>query len=1072
MMTVRARATHKFFPAARNLHSLWICGMAPMLLSLAVLAQQPVKFDSATISGLPARNIGSAAMSGRIAALDGVNENGRVTLFAASASGGVWKSVNGGTTFKPVFDREAVQSIGAIAVDPSDSKKVWVGTGESWVRNSVSVGDGIYKSTDGGENWTNMGLRGSEHISKILIDPKDKNGNTVLACATGPLWSDSDERGVYKTSDGGKSWRKVLGGANASTGCGLIARSLAEPETIYASLWDFRRQGWTFRSGGPGSGIYRSTDGGEHWTEINDSNSKGLPDKPWGRVALAVAPSKPQVIYANIESKKSALYRSDDGGKNWTRLDAGRFMIWRPFYFGNLIVDPKDENKIFKPDGVLLLSVNGGRSFSIVSNNAHGDFHDVWISPLDPNVVYAGDDGGLWRSEDGGTRWKHQMNLPVSQFYHVSTDNADPYHVYGGLQDNSDWVGDSSYPGGVTNSRWENMYFGDGFWMFEDPADSNYIYTEAQGGEIGRVNRFTHEIRLIKPLPEYGEKKLRFNWNTPIHMSPNEKGTIYIGAQFLFRSRDHGQSWERISPDLTTNDPEKQKQEESGGVTIDNSAAEMHTSIYSISESPKNGQIIWVGTDDGNLQITRDGAKTWTNVVGNVPNLPKFSWVSWVEASRFNEGTAYATFDRHTFGDLDTYVYKTTDYGKTWIALPVRENGAHGYAHVIKEDTVDPDLLFLGTEFGLWISTDGGQRWAQYKGSDFPAVAVRDLVVQARASDLVLATHGRGIWIIDDITPLRALKPQLTEKDAALVPGPPAIQYFNAQGGWPEGDETFNGPSRPTDAFITYYQKHRHIFGDLKIEIFAPDGTLLDTIAGSKHRGLNRATWSMRLSAPVVPPAAAALFDATTGPRVLPGTYTVKLTKGDQVYTGTINVVLDPRAKFTLEDRKAQYDLIMKLYNLFSRMSYATAAIESVRDAATTAEAKVGEKDPLRRSLQQLADESDSLRSKIVATKEGGMITGEERLRELVGQLYGAINNYEGRPGDYQVARAAALAHELEDVITDFHKLTDSQLPAINRGLAKKKLEPIRVLTEQDWQKQQSGGAEANPAMASMREQD
>ena len=335
-------------------------------------------------------------------------------------------------------------------------------------------------------------------------------------------------------------------------------------------------------------------------------------------------------------------------------------------------------------------------------------------------MVFAGDDGGLWRSEDGGTRWKHQLNLPVSQFYHVSVDNANPYHVYGGLQDNSTWVGDSSYPGGVSNSRWENVYGGDGFWAFEDPADPNYIYAEYQGGEIGRVNRHTLESRQHQALPNYNEKKLRFNWNTPIHMSPNEKGTIYIGAQFLFRSRDHGQSWERISPDLTTNDPEKQKQEESGGVTVDNSSAEMHTSIYSISESPKNGQIIWVGTDDGNLQITRDGAKTWTNVVTNVPGLPKNSWVSTVEASRFDEATAYATFDRHTFGDMKPYAYKTTDYGKTWTSLNVQENGVVGYAHVIKEDTVDANLLFLGTELGLWISYDGGQHWAQYKGSEFP----------------------------------------------------------------------------------------------------------------------------------------------------------------------------------------------------------------------------------------------------------------------------------------------------------------------------------------------------------------
>ena len=1029
-------------------------------VAICLQAQQPVKFDSATISGLPARNIGSAAMSGRVAAVDAVTQDGRLTLFVGSASGGVWKSVNGGTTLKPVFDRQAVQSIGAVAIDKSNPKIVWVGTGESWVRNSVSVGDGVYKSTDGGENWTNVGLRDSEHIAKILVDPKD--GNNVLVCATGHLWNDNDERGVYKTADGGKSWKKVLGGANASTGCGMLAMSGNDPKTVYASLWDFRRQGWTFRSGGPGSTLYKSTDGGDNWTELTDSNSKGLPAKPWGRVALAVAPSKPQIVYANIESKKSALFRSDDGGKNWIRLDASRFMIWRPFYFGNLIVDPNNDKKIFKPDGPLLLSTNGGTSFSVVSNAAHGDFHDVWIDPANSNIVYAGDDGGLWRSDDGGTRWKHQLNLPVSQFYHVSIDNADPYHVYGGLQDNSAWVGDSSYPGGITNAQWENMYGGDGFWMFEDPSDSAYIYAEAQGGEIGRVNRYTHEARNIKPFPNYGEKKLRFNWNTPIHMSPNEKGTIYIGAQFLFRSRDHGQTWERISPDLTTNDPEKQKQEESGGVTVDNSSAEMHTSIYSISESPKNGQIIWVGTDDGNLQVTQDGAKTWTNVVANVPDLPKASWVSTVAASRFDPNTAYATFDRHTFGDLKPYVYKTTDLGKTWTALNV--DGVRGYAHVITEDTQNPSLLFLGTEFGLWISADGGQRWGQYKGSDFPSVAVRDIVVHPRESDLVLATHGRGIWIIDDISPLRALTPDLMEKPATLIEGRPVYQYLNANGGWPTGDEAFVGNPRPEDAQITYYEKSRHIFGDLKIDILDPEGKVIDSVAGSKHRGVNRATWSMRLKPPAVPPAASALFEASQGPRVLPGTYTVRMTKGDQVYTEPLKIQLDPRAKFSMEDRKAQYDLAMKVYKMLEHMTYAVDSIEGVRDAAKARAAKLQEKDPLKAKLQQLADSSDQVRSKIVATKEGGMITGEERIREHLGELYGNVNQYEGRPGDYHAARADSLSRELEDVITEFKQLTDKELAPINASLKKKKMEAISVLTEADWQKKREQQGSSSPS--------
>ncbi|MGB8776191.1 MAG: glycosyl hydrolase, partial [Terriglobales bacterium] len=793
---------------------------------------------------------------------------------------------------------------------------------------------------------------------------------------------------------------------------------------------------------------------------------------------VQVAESKPQVVYANIEAEKGrGLYQSDDGGARWTKLDASNYMVWRPFYFGNLIVDPKDPNKIFKPDGPLLLSTDGGKSFSTVSNSGHGDFHDVWINPKNPNIVITGDDGGLWRSEDGGNRWKHQLNLPVSQFYHVSTDNSDPYHVYGGLQDNSSWVGDSSYPGGVTNSRWENMYGGDGFWMFEDTSDPDYIYAEAQGGEISRVNRYTHEMRDLHPWPNYGEKKLRFNWNTPIHMSPNEKGTLYIGAQFLFRSRDHGQSWERISPDLTTNDPEKQKQEESGGVTVDNSSAEMHTTIYSISESPKNGQIIWVGTDDGNVQITRDGAKTWTNVVGNVSGLGKNSWVSTIEASRFDEGTAYATFDRHTFGDMKPYVYKTTDYGKTWTALPAQESGVRGFAHVIKEDTVSRNVLFLGTEFGLWISVDGGQRWAQYKGTDFPDVPVDDIAVQARESDLVLATHGRGIWIVDDISPLRLLTPEVMTKDATLLPGRPSIQYFDAWGGWAEGDETFKGRNRPSDAQITYYQKGRHIFGDLKIEIFDQDGKLVDTVAGGKHRGLNRSGWGMRVKPPAVAPAASALFEAAQGPRVLPGTYTVKLTKGDQTYTEQLNVVMDPRAKYSLEDRKAQFELSMKVYRLLEHMTYSVEAIEGVRDAANARAAKLAEKDPLRKQLQQLTASCDALRSKIVATKEGGMITGEERIRELLGQLYYAVTGYDGRPADYEVARTESLGHELQDVIDDFQKLTQKELSGINASLKKKKLDSITVLVEGDWQKKKTessvaAGAGMRVAEGEMQEMD
>lgn len=1021
------------------------------LFSTALLAQTPVKFDAGTVSGLPPRNIGSATMSGRIAAVAAYNEGGRLTVFVGAASGGVWKSVNGGTTFTPVFDNQNVQSIGAVAVSPSDTKTVWVGTGESWMRNSISIGNGIYKSTDGGDNWNYSGLKDSEHIAKIIINPLD--GRVVYACATGHLWDDNEERGVYKTMDGGTTWRKVLDGANRATGCAMLAASPREPQTLYAAMWDFRRYGWTFRSGGPGSGLFKSTDGGEHWTEFTANNAKGLPAKPYGRIALAVAPDKPQVVYAMIESEKSALYRSNDGGSNWVRLDASQNMIFRPFYFGNVIVDPNDENKVFRVNGPLLLSVNGGQSFSPVSNSAHGDFHDVWIDPNNSNTVFATDDGGLWRSQDGGTRWEHLMNLPVSQFYHVSADQAEPYHVYGGLQDNSSWVADSSYPGGVTNSRWENMLGGDGFWMWEDPSDPTYIYAEAQGGELGRVNRYTHETRAIKPYARYGEKKLRFNWNTPVQVSPTDKQTLYIGAQYLYRSTDHGQSWARISPDLTTNDPEKQKQEESGGVTIDNSVAEMHTTIYSIAESPKNNKVIWVGTDDGNVQLTRDAGKTWTNVVKNVKDLGAASWVSWVEASRYAEGAAYVAFDRHTYGDMAPHVYRTTDYGKSWTALPAEAAGVRGYAHVIKEDPINEKLLFLGTEFGLWISVDEGQQWAQYKGRGFPAVAVRDIVVHPRNSDLILATHGRGIWIVDDISPLRKLTPQLLRAEAGFLPAPNVVQWMETGGGWAEGDATFNGPNRPTDAAIMYYQKSRHIYGDLKIEVFDSQGKLVGTVAGSKHRGINRAAWTMHVKPPKVPPAASAAFSASVGPRVIPGVYTVKMTKGDQVYTTKLNVVLDPRAKYTVEDRKVQFSLVMRLGGLLNHMSWAVDAILGVRDDASSRTSGLAENDPLRQQLLKLAQEVDELRAEIVATKEGGMITGEERLREYLTGVYGDVNNYEGRPTDSQVARTDALEHELADVIRKFQTVTGRELPSLNDALQTKTLPPIRVTTEEEWRK-------------------
>jgi photosystem II stability/assembly factor-like uncharacterized protein len=1003
-------------------------------------------FDSGVVSGLNARNIGSAAMSGRIAALDARIENGKVLLYVGAASGGVWKSTDGGTTFDSVFDKQPVQSIGEVTIDPNNSQIVWVGTGESWVRNSVSVGNGVYKTTDGGDSWTHMGLPESERISRIVIDPKDSN--VVYVCVPGKLWSDSTDRGLYKTTDGGTTWSLILKGPNASTGCADVDMDPQNNQRLMVSTWDFRRKGWTFRSGGEGpeafsgSGIFVSQDGGAHWTAMDGAANQGLPPKPWGRSAVSFAPSDPKIVYAVIEGTRSALFRSNDGGKTWEERDRSQSMVWRPFYFSRLIVDPSNPERLFKPNLNLIVSDDGGKSFSGSGGGAHGDWHDMWINPTNTKHIIGGDDGGLWISYDGGNRWWKGNNLPISQFYHVSVDDLDPYQVYGGLQDNSSWVGQSQYPGGINNSEWENMYGGDGFWVFSDPADPDYIYAEYQGGNVARINRKTHEIRDIQPKPNYGEK-LRFNWNTPIHLSPNEKGTIYIAAQFLFRSRNHGQSWERISPDLTTNDNAKQQQELSGGITVDNSSAEMHTTIYTISESPRDGQTIWVGTDDGNVQLTRDGGKTWKNLVGNIKGLPKNSWVSWIEASRHDAGTAYAAFDRHTFGDMTSYVYKTSDFGKTWRRIVGPEQGVRGYAHVVKEDSVKPDLLFVGTEFGLWVSIDGGARWAEYKGLGFPSVAVRDMVVQAREHDLVLGTHGRGIWIIDDISSWRGLTQQTLDAEVAFLPARTTQQRFNAFGGWANGDAVFTGPNPPNAAMITYYQKTRHLFGDLKIEILDASGKVVDTLPASKRKGINRVAWSMRIKPPRVPRAAQLAFNASQGPRVVPGVYTVRLTKNKQVYETKLEIGLDARSKYSLADRQAQFDAAMKVHGMFNQLSGLTDQINFLRMMVGQYIGGLPEKDGLRAKLAAFDAQLDGVRKKIVATKEGGAITGEERLREHMDTLYGSIMSNEGRPADYQLARIESIGREMGDVATELQTLLGKEVPKLNQELTAKGLPPI-----------------------------
>ncbi|MFZ3340968.1 MAG: glycosyl hydrolase [Terriglobales bacterium] len=1023
-----------------------------LLLTIPVPAQD-VTFDSDVISGLPIRAIGPAVMGGRISDITGVRQGERLTIYIGSASGGVWRSRDGGTTFKPVFDKEPSLSIGSVAIDPSDPKTVWVGTGESWVRNSVSVGTGVYRSHDEGDNWDSMGLKDSEHVSRILIDPK--NGNTVYACALGHLWNSNTERGVYKTTDGGKTWNKILY-RNDSTGCADMAMDPQDPGIVYAAMWDVRREPWNFRSGGPGSGLFKSTDAGATWHELR----KGLPEGDLGRIGVAVAPSNPKRMYAVVEARNhTALFRSEDAGDSWTEVNNSFNISGRPFYFARIIVDPKDPDRVYKPGFFFTVSEDAGKSFSSAidtqgpDEGVHGDFHTLWINPNNPDQMLVGTDGGVYQSLDQATHWRFLNNIPVAQFYHISADMADPYNVYGGLQDNGTWMGASRGVDGIPNRAWRVIGMGDGFWSFSDPSDPDYAYAEYQGGRISRFRKSTGESRDIKPLPRGGEPDFRFNWNSPIALSPNQKGTIYLGGQFLFRSRDHGESWDRISPDLTTNNPARQHQELSGGLTIDNSDAEKYETIYTIAESPKNGEVIWAGTDDGNVQVTRDGGKRWTNVVKNIPGLPVDTWVSTIEAGHFDPATAYATFDGHATGDMKTYVYRTKDYGKTWTSISTPE--LSGYAHVVREDLVNPNLLFVGTEFGLFISIDSGAHWAQFKG-DLPNVAVRDIAIQPRESDLILATHGRGVYILDDLTPLRALTPDMLSKDLVMLPSRPSVLELPADEQRFDGDSAFMGRTLEEAASIVYYQRKRHIFGDLKLDIYDDKGNLLTSIQGDKRRGLNRIEWPERAKPPKVPPAAGLVENEFLffGPQAQEGTYTVKLTKGKEVYTSTFKLVPDPRSKSTPADRALQHKVVTKLYNDLAQLTYVVDATNDLRNqvkARTAAASDAQLKDQLNQLLEQLND----FRETLVSVKEGGAITGEEKLREHLGDLYGAINGYSGRPTESEIDRVTVIEKQLDDAGAKLKSISTTALPPVNTALQGKNQQPIKAMSREDWDKKQ-----------------
>jgi len=1015
--------------------------MALIFLFILKAFNADSQISSATFGMMEARWLGPGTMSGRISAIEGVNEDGK-TIYVGTAGGGIWKTTNAGASFKPIFDKYC-QSIGAIAIDQKNPKIIYAGTGESNMRNSVSIGNGLYKSNDAGENWTKIGLDSTEHISRIIIDPK--NSDIIFVAAPGPLWSDGSSRGLFKSTNAGKTWNKILY-INEKTGCADIAVDPSNPEIIYATTWEFRRQPYSFSSGGPGSAIFKSTDGGKTWTEL----TKGLPAKPFGRVALTLAPSAPQNLLAIVESNNTGLYISSDGGENWKQQSATFNVVSRPFYFSTLVIDPKDPKRVYRPALSFSYSSDGGYSFVDASGEGgwvHSDHHALWINPNNTNQMYLGTDGGVYVSLDRGATWTFNQNLPVGQFYHVAADNKDPYNVYGGLQDNGSWFAPSAKPGGITNGDWKAIYGGDGFWVTPDPNDPNTAYAESQGGNASRINLSTFKSVSIKPQEGPNEEKFRWNWNTPIVSGTKNKKNLYMGSQYLFRSNDRGANWKKISPDLTTNDKKKQQQEESGGLSADNTSAENHCTIFAIAESPLDENLIWAGTDDGNLQYTTNAGSSWTNVAKNyaAAGIPAQTWVSSIEPSRFDKNVVYATFDNHMYGDHKTYLGKSTDMGKTWKLISNTE--FTGFAHKIKEDLVNKDLLFLGTEMGLFATVDGGANWFRMKNHIPEYALVRDIQIHPATNDLILGTHGRGVIIVDDITAMRTLTKDIVDKDVYLIPNKPieltAGKFgdggFPSTGGW-VAPNPFSIPP------IQYYLKDRVTNADVKVEIYDKNNNLVQSIPGSKRKGINKVSWNLRMKPPKVASGGTKIdFGGFVAPMVLPGDYIVKLKVGDKEYTQTIKVIHDEKNKeLSITDRQQQYKIATQLYKMHEDLA---ATVDDINEKQKLIKDNLDKvKDSATKKLMiEFNDKLEEQRSQLLATKQKSAFADEQRLREKITDVYSAVASQEAPPSNLQIQRAETLQKEVIKRKQDVQAVNNKYFKQVfdeleKEGLAKPKV--------------------------------
>ncbi|WP_299364404.1 exo-alpha-sialidase [Winogradskyella sp.] len=933
-----------------------------LLICTATFSAQEFSMDM--VKNMTPRNIGPGGMSGRVTAIDVVVDNPDI-MYVGTASGGLWKSTSGGIKWEPIFDKELTASIGAVKIQQSNPSVIWVGTGEGNPRNSLNGGYGIYKSLDGGKTWMAMGLEKTRHIHRIIVDPT--NPDVVYVGAIGSPWGIHPERGVFKTIDGGKTWNKILF-ANNKTGVADLVIDPTNPNKLIAALWEHKRDPWFFNSGGEGSGLHITHDGGKTWKKITDED--GLPKGNLGRIGIAIAPGKPNIVYALVEAKKNALYKSTDGGFKWEKINDKNDIGNRPFYYSDIYVDPQNENRVYSIFTYVNVSEDGGKNFVQlmpaygVSNGVHPDHHAWWIHHEDGSFMIDGNDGGMNITKDGGKTWRFIGNLPVAQFYHIAIDNEYPYNVYGGMQDNGSWRGPAYVwrAQGIRNSYWQEISFGDGFDVVPDRDDSRYGWSMSQQGYVSRYDWQTGNNYGVRPTHPDPDVRLRFNWNSAINIDPFDNSTIYFGSQFVHKSTDKGETWTVISPDLSTNDPEKQKQAESGGLTMDATGAENHCTILVIEPSVLEKDMLWAGTDDGRVHYTTDGGKNWTEVTKNIKGLPNGSWIAQIKASNKNKGEALLIVNDYRRFNYEPYAFRTKNYGKTWERI-VDGNDVQSYTLAIVEDLVEPNLMFLGTDDGLYISIDAGEKWAKWT-EGFPTTSVKDLVIHPREHDLVIGTFGRAAWVLDDISPLRemAKNKAVMNSTIKLFNPPTAYQaaYQQPTGSRFGGDALYNGENRDYGARFTYLfnkkeqpknedteddsiddvdEKEENVvkWDSLTLKLYDGD-RLIRTLKqkAPEENGIHKWTWYMNEAGADYP--SRTIRKRTREPRgvnVIPGIYKAVLHYGDFMSETKITIESDPRLNVSQNNINEVYASAKQLEKL---QQTAADAVKQLVESKTIAE--------------------------------------------------------------------------------------------------------------------------------------